>query len=218
MKISGAIFDMDGTLTDSMYVWKDIGKKYLISCGITPRETLRSDIKNKSLVQTTDYFIIEYGLNKTRVEIIEGINSLVEPMYRDEVLPKKGVMTLLQKFKDKGIKMCVATATDRYLAELVLKKNGLLDFFSEIFTGSEVGAGKDNPLIFEKALEHLGTLKNETLVFEDALYAIKTAKNSGFKVVGVYDDHSKRNTDEIKAIADYYINDYSVEHTMFDVT
>ena len=216
MKISGAIFDMDGTLTDSMYVWKDIGKRYLISCGITPRETLWNDIKSLSLKQTTDYFTCEYGLNQTCEEMCEGINSLVEPLYRDEVLPKEGVTALLKKLREYGVKMCVATATDRYLVELVLKKNGLLDFFSEIFTCTEVGAGKDNPLIFETALAHLGTPKNETYVFEDALYAIKTAKNAGFNVIGVYDYSSEKNTDEIKSIADFYINDYIRDITIFE--
>ena len=216
MKITGAIFDMDGTLTDSMYVWKDIGKRYLISCGITPRETLWNDIKILSLRQTCDYFMNEYGLEKTYEEICNGINSLVEPMYRDEVLPKKGVIPFLQKLKERGVKMCVATATDRYLVELVLKKNGLFDFFSEIFTCTEVGAGKDNPLIFELAHAHLGTPKGETYIFEDALYAIKTAKNAGFKVVGVHDLSAKKNTAEIKSISDFYIHDYISDNVILD--
>lgn len=215
MKISGAIFDMDGTLTDSMFVWKDIGRRYLISCGITPRETLLQDIKNMSMWQVASYFMDEYGLNKTHEEIYEGIDSLVEPMYRDEVFAKDGVLLLLDRFKAQGVKMCVASATDRPLVEMVLQKTGLLGYFSEIFTCNSVGAGKDNPLIYEKALEHLGTLKDETLVFEDALYTIKTAKNAGFKVVGVFDASAERHKDEIKALVDYYIADYNRDYLSF---
>lgn len=214
MKISGAIFDMDGTLTDSMYVWQDIGRRYLVSCGVDPHESLWDDIKNMSLRQTTDYFISEYGLAKSREDIYHGINSLVEPMYRDEVLPKDGVIALLKMLSAKGVKMCVATATDRYLAEMALERNGLIDFFSEIFTCNIVGAGKDRPVIYEKALEHLGTLKSETLVFEDALYAIHTAKYAGFPVAGVYDRHAAKDSDEIKALADFYITDYRQDYTL----
>lgn len=215
MKISGAIFDMDGTLTDSMFVWKDIGRRYLISCGITPRETLLQDIKNKSMWQVADYFMNEYGMKKTHEEIYEGIDALVEPIYREEVLAKDGVLLLLERLKARGVKMCVASATDRPLAEMVLAKTGLIDYFSEIFTCNMVGAGKDNPLIYEKALEHLGTPKDETLVFEDALYTIKTAKNAGFTVVGVYDASADRHTDEIKALVDFYITDYSHNYLIF---
>ena len=215
MKISGAIFDMDGTLTDSMFVWKDIGRRYIISCGITPRETLLQDIKNKSMWQVAEYFMNEYGMKKTHEEIYEGIDALVEPMYRDEVLKKDGVLLLLDRFKAQGVKMCVASATDKHLVEMVLVKTGLIDYFSEIFTCNMVGAGKDNPLIYEKALEHLGTPKEETLIFEDALYTIKTAKSAGFTVVGVYDASAERHTNEIKALVDYYITDYSRDYLMF---
>ena len=215
MKISGAIFDMDGTLTDSMFVWMDIGRRYLISCGITPRETLLEEIKNMSMWQVSNYFMTEYGLKKTHAEIYEGIDSLVEPMYRDEVFPKDGVFLLLDLFKSQGVKMCVASATDRQLVEMVLKKNGLFEYFSEIFTCNSVGAGKDEPLIYEKALEHLGTPKEETLVFEDAFFSIKTAKSAGFTVVGVYDASAERFSSEIKSLVDYYITDYRRDYLMF---
>ncbi len=215
MKISGAIFDMDGTLLDSMFVWMDIGKRYLISCGITPRESLLHDIKNMTMWQVTDHFINEYGLRKTHEEIYEGIDALIKPMYREEVFPKNGVFLLLDRLRAQGVKMCVASATDRPLVEMVLEKNELLEYFSEIFTCNSVGAGKDNPLIYEKALEHLGTPKEETLVFEDALYTIKTAKSAGFTVVGVSDASADRHSEEIKALADYYITDYSRDYLLF---
>jgi len=215
MKISGAIFDMDGTLTDSMFVWKDVGKRYLISCGITPSEDLWNNIKNMSMRQVSDYFVSEYGLTKSPREIKDGINLLIEPMYRDEVLPKEGVVDFLRNFQERGIKMCVATATDKHLVELVLRRNGMLDFFTGIFTCTSVGASKDTPVIYENALEHLGTPKEETLVFEDALYALRTAKNAGFHVVGVFDSFAEKDIEVIKSIADFYITDYTADNNLF---
>jgi len=215
MKISGAIFDMDGTLTDSMFIWRDIGRRYLVSCGITPSETLWHDIKNMAMWQVADYFVNEYGLKKTHAEIYDGIDSMIEPMYRDEVLPKEGVFLLLDRLRAQGVKMCVASATDRRLVEIVLGKNGLLDYFSEIFTCNSVGAGKDNPLIYEKAREYLGTVKEETLVFEDAYYAIKTAKDAGFTVVGVCDESQERHRGEILELSDYYISDFKKDYLQF---
>ncbi len=215
MKISGAIFDMDGTLIDSMFIWRDLGRRYLISCGITPNENQQEEIEKLTLMEAVEYFRTKYGLIKTSEEIYTGMDSLLWPMYRDEVFPKEGIFLLLDRLKERGIPMAVATATDRHLVDLVLGKNGLLEYFSEVFTTGAVGAGKEDPLIFEKALECLGTPKSETVVFEDTLYAIKTAKRAGFPVAGVYDDAHKTLQDEIKALSDFYITDYRKDYTLF---
>ena len=215
MKISGAIFDMDGTLTDSMWVWEQIGNKYLNSCGIDPKENVWQRVKSMTMRQTAEYFISEYGLKKTVTEIYSEIYSLLEPIYRDEVFPKDGVVLLLERLKSQGVKMCVATATDVHIVKMVLKNNDILGYFSEVFTCRMVGAGKESPLIYEKALEHLGTPKDETLVFEDALHAVKTAKTAGFPVVGVYDASTDDAATEIKTVADYFISDYRRDYLMF---
>lgn len=213
MKLHGAIFDMDGTVTDSMFVWKDIGVRYVLSLGLTPPENLSLRIKNMSMQQVSEYFSETFGLNKTPLEITDDINALAEPLYRHEVAAKAGVIELIEEFKARGVKMCIATATDRHIAEIALKNTCLLDYFSEIFTCTNVGAGKDLPVIYEKALEHLGTKKCETLVFEDALYAIRTAKSAGFPVVGVFDTFSAASQNEIKSLSDFYINDYRFDST-----
>lgn len=215
MKISGAIFDMDGTLTDSMHIWQDIPSKYLTSCGITPRPGLYREIKGMSMQQISDYFRREYGLDKSVTEIFEGIDAIVEPLYREVSEPKPGVFSLLERLKEQEVSMCVASATDMHLVEMVLEQTGLRPYFSAVFTCNSVGAGKELPLIYEKALEHLGTHKEETLVFEDAHYAAATVKKAGFPLVGVYDVHEERNTQRIREMADFYIQDYRTDYMQF---
>ena len=214
MKISGAIFDMDGTLTDSMFIWMELGKRFLISCGATPSEDLWEHQKVLTLFETAEYFRTEYGVNMTDEEMYGHMDSLLWPMYHDEVSPKEGIFLLLDRLKERGVKMAVASATDRHLVEMVLEKNGLLPYFSGVFTCSGVGAGKDEPVIYEAALECLGTSKEETIVFEDALFALKTAKNAGFLVAGVYDEFQDRQ-DEMEALSDVYITDYRKSYTLF---
>ncbi len=209
MKIRGAIFDMDGTLIDSMYVWEDIGSRYLVFLGIEPPDDLNQTIANMSMQQVSDYFTEAFGINKSPRQISDEINALIEPIYENEVRTKKGVAPLLEKLSSMGVKMCVATATDRHIVEAVLKHNDIRHYFSEIFTCTGVGAGKDTPVIYESALEFLGTERSETPVFEDALYAIKTAKAAGFPVIGIYDSYSACVQEEIKALSDYYVVDYT---------
>lgn len=206
--IKGAIFDFDGTLFDSMFIWDTIGEDYLRSIGYTPREDLNKTFKTMSLQQAACYYRSEYGVTRSADEIMGDINRMIEHYYKNTVQPKKDVKTFLQMLKNDGVRQCIATATDRYLVEAALIRCGMDAFFSEIFTCSSVGSGKDKPVIFREAMRYLGTTRENTFVFEDALYAVKTAKNDGFTVVGVYDKYEKNQT-EIKELTDFYLTDYS---------
>lgn len=208
MKIKGAIFDVDGTLLDSMMIWDTIGEDYLRSIGYEPRENLNETFKNMSLRQAAEYYRTEYGVTLTVDEITDGVNGMIEKFYRHEAQLKSGVAEFLTFLNDNGVKMCIATATDRYLVEASLERCGVLKYFEEIFTCGDVGHGKDEPIIFEKAIEFLGTKKSETVIFDDALYAVETAKNAGFTVAAVYDKYEKAQ-DELHSLADIFVNNFS---------
>jgi len=204
MKIDGAVFDLDGTLLDSMFIWDTIGEDYLLSRKIDPRENLNQKFKNMSLYQAACYYQSEYGLQDSTDEIIDGVNRMIERLYVEVVEPKPGVPEFLVALSERGVKMCVATATDRHLVEAALFRCGLLDYFSEIFTCTSVGKGKDQADIYWAAHDFLGTPKESTWVFEDALYAVMTAKKAGFPVAGVY-DKSEADTTAVRKMADVFI-------------
>ena len=206
--LKGAIFDFDGTLVDSMFIWDTIGEDYLRSLGKEPREDLKETFMTLTLEEAAEYYRTHYGVTLSVKEIVDGVNTMVEGIYRTRVALKQGVADFLAQLKENGTRMCIATVTDRYLVEETLDRLGILQYFSEIFTCAEVGYGKDKPIIYRKALEHLDTAKNETYVFEDSLFALKTAKADGFTTVGVYDRHENRQ-DNLKNLADYYIVDFA---------
>lgn len=208
MRIRGAIFDVDGTLLDSMFIWDTIGETYLRSIGYEPREKLNEVFKNMSLFQAARYYRTEYGVTLSIDEIMNGVNAMLERYYRFEVSMRPGVAELLAQLQASGVKLCIATATDRYLVEAALERCGVLSCFGAIFTCNEVGHGKDEPDIFEEALRFLGTEKAETVVFDDALYAVRTAKEAGFPVAVIYDSHEK-SQEGLRALADFYIEDFS---------
>lgn len=210
MKIKCAIFDFDGTLFDSMFIWESVGEIYLRSLGKEPKPSLREDVRALSLYQSACYFRKEYDLPLSEEQIMSGINKTIEHFYINEVMPKPYVTEFLDEMKQKGIPMCIATASDRYQIEAALSRCGMSHYFDAIFTCSEVGYGKDEPVIFRKAMEHFNSDRSSSIIFEDALHAIKTAKNDGFTVVSVFDNSEKRQ-DEVRAISDCYIRDF--EHT-----
>ena len=206
--LKGAIFDFDGTLVDSMFIWDTIGEDYLRSLGKKPHEDLKETFITLTLEEAAEYYRTHYGVTLSVKEIVDGVNTMVEGIYRTRVALKHGVADYLRLLKENGARMCIATVTDRYLVEETLDRLGILQYFSEIFTCAEVGYGKDKPIIYRKALEHLDTAKNETYVFEDSLFALKTAKADGFTTIGVYDRHENRQ-DSLKNLADYYIVDFA---------
>ena len=205
--LTGAIFDFDGTLLDSMFIWDTIGEDYLRTLGKEPHEDLKETFMTLTLEEAAEYYREHYKVTLSVTEIVDSINAMVEGIYRTKVTLKPGVMAYLRLLKERGVKMCVATVTDRDLVEDTLERLGIQHYFSEIFTCAEVGYGKDKPIIYQKALDHLGTAKEETFVFEDSLFALETAKIDGFPTVGVYDMHESRQ-EEMKRLADCYVRSF----------
>ena len=155
--LKGLIFDFDGTLFDSMFIWDTAGEVYLRSIGKEPEADLQKVLKLMSLLQSAEYIREKYQIPLSVGEIMDGINHTVEGFYFHSVEPKPGVIAFLEELYRKNIKMCIATATDRYQVEAALQRCQMRHFFSEIFTCTEVGRGKDRPDIFRKAMEHLQT-------------------------------------------------------------
>lgn len=203
-----AIFDFDGTLFDSMYVWDVAGQQYLRSQGREPKPTLQEDLRTMSLLQAAQYMQREYAIDQPVEAIMDGINRAVENFYFHDVQPKPGIPAFLQALRDAGVTLCIATATDRYQIEAALKRCSLDRFFSGLFTVSEVGEGKHSPTIFRRAMEHCGADRAGTVIFEDAIHAVETAKADGFQVVAIRDESEPRQA-LLQSLADCYLTDFT---------
>ena len=206
--ITGVIFDVDGTLLDSMSIWDTIGEDYLRSIGYTPRENLSETFQTMSLRQAARYYQDEYGVTQPVDEIMDGVNGLLGRFYREQAALKPGAAEFVRALSGHGVRLCIATATERPLVEAALERGGILRYFEDVLTCTAVGAGKDEPLIYRQALERVGGDRANAVVFEDALHAAQTAKADGFLVAGVYDGHEKRQ-EELRALADLYMTDFS---------
>ncbi len=207
MKINGAIFDFDGTIMDSMYVWENVASDYLINRGLQPRAGLREKFKTLSIYQAASYYREEYAIKDSVETIVNDVNAIVEHAYFYDVLPKDGVREFLTMLAGKNVAMCIATATDKYLVEAALERCALSDYFKAVFTCSDIGKGKDSPDIYFASLGEINTKKEETVIFEDAYYAAATAKKAGFYVAGIYDKY-ERNVAMLTNNSDIYFNSF----------
>ena len=207
------IFDLDGTLLDSMFVWKDAGAIFLREKGIEAPDDLYEQLKAMSLKQAAQYLNNRFQLSLSTSEIMEGIKGVVEKQYVNEVQLKPFVRECLEHMKACHKQMCIVTAAEYSHVEAALKRLGVWNCFEFVLTCSEVGSGKDNPIIFQLAAQEWGVTPQEVVVVEDALHAIETAKAAGFYTVGVYDESAKNDMEEIKRIADvftYHLNKLSI--------
>lgn len=202
------IFDLDGTLLDSMYVWKDVGANFLREHHITPSAHLRDILKKQTLPETAQYFKNTYNIPFTADQIVEEIIQMVANQYRDHVQLKPFVLEYLKVQQKQGTKMCILTASEATYIQTAIDRLEIAPYFEFIMTCTEAGFNKNTPTVYEFAMQRLGGTKDTTAVFEDALYAVKAAKEGGFYVVAVQDDITENDTPMIQSLCDKYIYSY----------
>jgi len=215
LEIKTAIFDLDGTLLDSMAMWQNVCDEYLEQNGLGSQGKLSEEFRTMSLDRSSHYIKETFKLDKSAEQIFDEIIAMVEDRYTLTLPLKEGAYDFVKKLYEKGTKICVATASMRHLVERAMKRTGLDEFSVGIFTCSEAGAPKTEPAVFLQAIEALGATPEETWVFEDSLLAIQTAKKMGCKVCAVYDDSNADTTEPIKALADVYLESFATTKDVF---
>ncbi len=208
MKIKGAIFDVDGTLLDSMQIWSELGKRYLESIGISAQPGLAKILFPMTLDESSIYLKRTYKLPFSVDEITADTIGILHDFYEKEAQPKNGAVDFIRAMHHMGLKLSIATAGDRRILTRLLNRLGLAQCFSAVLTCTELSTSKREPTIYQKAAELMGTKACETVVFEDVLHALTTASNAGFITVGIGDPSSFEDRDAIIAASDYFYEDF----------
>ena len=206
--IKAVIFDLDGTLVDSMWMWRDIDIEYLGRFGIPLPETLQKDISGMSFSETAVYFKETFDIPDSLEEIKKTWNDMAFYKYTHEVPPKQGVLEFLKRLKTLDIRTGIATSNSKELAKAVVESLNISGYMDEIHTSCEVAKGKPAPDIYLLVAKCLGVKPEECLVFEDIPEGILAGKRAGMKVCAVEDEFSLGMTEEKKKLADYYITHY----------
>lgn len=205
-----AIFDLDGTLVNSLIMWDAfwsyLGERYLGDKSFRPSAADDKTIRTSTLKQAMTLIHENYGIAESPEALIEVANEYTINFYKTTVKCKDGMKEFLGYLKSKGIKMCIASASSVEFIKVATESCGIAGYFDGIFSCADIGKGKDEPDIYLKVLEHFKVNPDEACIFEDSLVAINTAKQIGTKTVAIYDKYNY-GQDEMKRIADEYIED-----------
>ena len=209
--IKGVIFDIDGTLLDSMPLWNNLGERYLQKLGFTEEETegLSQRISTMPFAEGIHYIKKEYSLDIAEERIREQLQEMIAKAYCDEIALKAGAKEYLQFLKERGIPCILATAGDASLATVALKRLKVWEEFQGLLLCEEFNTSKREAKIYFLAMERLSLSKPEdVLVFEDVLHAIKSAKQAGFQVCGILDEANREDWEKIQEVADFTAKDF----------
>lgn len=202
------IFDLDGTLVDSMWMWGGIDREYLNKFGILPPDDLQEMIEGKSFTETAAYFKERFRIPHSIEEIKEEWNAIAYDKYLNQVPLKKGVKSFLNHCREMGLKMGIATSNSKELVQSITQVHGLNDYFTVISTACEVDRGKPSPDIYLLVAQQLAVEPERCLVFEDIIPGIMAGKSAGMSVCAVEDAYSATQRSRKRELADYYIEDY----------
>lgn len=206
--IKAVLFDMDGTLVDSLWMWGAIDIEYLGRHGYAVPEDLHHAVEGMSFSECAVYFKKHFQLPATVEEIKAEWVEMAKDKYTHEVPMKQGAVRFLKYLKSQGIRMGIGTSNSRELLEALMRSLNLFDYMDYWMTSCEVGAGKPSPDIYLKVAEQLKVSPKECLVFEDTLAGVQAGINAGSRVCAVADEHSKKWKTQICQLADYYIETF----------
>ena len=207
--MEAVIFDLDGTLVDSMWMWREIDIEYLGRFGIPLPEGLQSEIEGMSFSETADYFKTHFPAITDDIDKMKAEwNKMAWDKYVNEVPLKPGVLEFLKLLKQRGIRTGIATSNSVTIVAAVLESLSVSSYFDEVHTACEVGVGKPAPDLYLFVAKKLGVAPEHCLVFEDICKGIQAGKSAGMRVCAVRDEYSSAEEEKKAALSDYFIDTY----------
>lgn len=185
------IFDLDGTLVDSMGYWRSVSRDFMKTKGIDIEDAVQHKMTTMNLDASLKYMKDYYKLEESFEELFRDFSRTVEDFYRNKVEAKEGSLEILKYFKDKGMKVVIGTSTADHFANIVIRKHGIDKFIDGLYTADSVGHLKGEEEFYLSIADDLGEDPEEIFLVDDSYLALRTAKRAGLIGIGIYDENSK---------------------------
>ena len=206
--IEAVIFDLDGTLADSMWMWADIDREYLSRFGLKPNRELGAKVAGMSMEETAAFFKANYGIKDSIDRIMQDWVDMSLDNYRHKVRFKPYAVRTLEVFRDNGVRMAIASSNGMEMVRACLESNDTARYFDAVVTSSEVRQGKPAPDVYLLAARRIGADPRHCLVFEDIPAGVIAGHAAGMKTIGVRDDYSSGSESDMRALADAYFDGF----------
>ncbi len=206
--IEAVIFDLDGTLADSMWMWADIDREYLSRFDLQPNKELGAKVAGMSMEETAAFFKANYGIRDSVDQIVQDWIDMALDNYRHKVKFKPYAVRTLEVFKSHGIRMAIASSNGMDMVRACLESNDTAKYFDDVVSSSEVEHGKPAPDVYLLAAKRIGAAPARCLVFEDIPPGLIAGHAAGMKTIGVRDNYSAGSESEMRALADAYFDGF----------
>lgn len=207
--MKGAVFDVDGTILDSMNIWADVTARFFRQHGLDPGGVDIAAYKEMTLDESLPLIIRNYGLDMTIEEVNKEFREMIIAEYTENIQLKPGVDEYLRRLHESGVKIAVATSGYEGICKAAFTRLNIIDYIDEYAFSSEVGVNKGQPDVYLLAARRIGVPPQECTVFEDIVLGLGSAKKAGFATCAVYDDTNAEETEVLMQLADRYITGWS---------
>ena len=205
----GVIFDCDGTLLDSMWVWHDMDVRLAERVGVEFTAEDSDFLTRSNIYECGDYLYKKYGLGTSGADVVDIINTYMMEFYKNDAVARPGAIEFVRGLYELGIPMSVASSTVPELLHQGLETAGFSGYFRAIVSVDDVGSSKREPAVYDLARKPLGTTREQTWGFEDAIYAVRTLNASGYKTCGIYGDNISGKACDLKRESDLFITEFT---------
>lgn len=203
------IFDLDGTIIDSLYIWEQLAYEYIKGLGYKVDRDISREIETMNLEEASRYLREKFSLNKTEEEIRDELKDLIKKYYEEKFQAKEGLIDFVKKSYRAGYNLVVGTTIEEDLAGIILKRLGIDRYFKRIFTEENLKLSKRDSLYYEKILEFMDFKPEDSILFEDSLYALESAKKVGLKLVLIRDTYHEKDFARASSLADLVIENFT---------
>lgn len=204
----GIVFDCDGTLLDSMVVWREMEAELARRADVTLTAADTDKLTTLTIPECGAFFNEHFGLGESGEAVVAMVDQIMLEFYRTRVEERPGALAFVRALAEHGVRMSVASSSPQAYLQAGLTRCGFTPYLDAIVSVDDVGVSKREPAVWDRARELMGTPLETTWGMEDSVYAVRTLQAAGYKTLGIYDCDLSGTYEELLAACDHAVRSF----------